>query len=579
MGELGVDGDGKGGADAAAELMAAVAQADLGGAEGGIDFDTFLGFCRKARPLCQYRRQPTGAIAVLAHAWHAAWQQTSYPAIHKSHSHHAASLGNLGLRFCCLQAGLMKALPHVDRETADTLRARQHGQGPAGVAVVASASPDALDSEGADTHDAAASLEYDTSGHEPPQLSSCDELRDDDVSSGGSAGFARAGHVVRLLSVAPFSSASSSSSSSYPSKDDSDNGSRTPQTASETATESREQPEAIELASLRTSMNFDSISMRPTNKANDIQCIQQRGDGATSAQPAALLIGGLPSPDNGFVSATARAISSTAASGEHAASSGSGMQNTDASASATPPSASTGHSLPARRPISLKKADRVPSRQQHQQHRRPGGKQQPSAAPEDDSGGGVSDAHQKRRRARSGGFGGVSQLQQRGPMQSLFWVLKNRNRETARSSDIGSFALVAEAARDGSLPRVCDQQGDGNLAIQSSPQAALHAPCQEHVADEGGRGCCQLAIGLEYACISYKCLETKCTARFMRLFLCCRCDACGPNGPAAEHGPFRHRRCQQLGLRRCRGRGDRLRCGVQASCGQIADETADMSLL
>ena len=50
MGELGVDADGgNGGAEAAAELMAAVSQADLG-ADGGIDFDTFLGFCRKACP-------------------------------------------------------------------------------------------------------------------------------------------------------------------------------------------------------------------------------------------------------------------------------------------------------------------------------------------------------------------------------------------------------------------------------------------------------------------------------------------------------------------------------------------------
>ena len=47
MGELGVEAEGNGGAEAAAELMAAVAQADLGGADGGIDFDTFLGFCRK----------------------------------------------------------------------------------------------------------------------------------------------------------------------------------------------------------------------------------------------------------------------------------------------------------------------------------------------------------------------------------------------------------------------------------------------------------------------------------------------------------------------------------------------------
>ena len=48
MGELGVDG---GGADAAAELMAAVSEADLA-ADGGIDFPAFLSFCRRVRSIC-----------------------------------------------------------------------------------------------------------------------------------------------------------------------------------------------------------------------------------------------------------------------------------------------------------------------------------------------------------------------------------------------------------------------------------------------------------------------------------------------------------------------------------------------
>lgn len=71
MGELGVDADGSGGAEAAAELMAAVAQADLGGADGGIDFDTFLGFCRKACPCTAFPRFRPGDVPDTT-AWHTA---------------------------------------------------------------------------------------------------------------------------------------------------------------------------------------------------------------------------------------------------------------------------------------------------------------------------------------------------------------------------------------------------------------------------------------------------------------------------------------------------------------------------
>ena len=50
MGELGVDAGGVdgGGTGAAAELMAAVSEADLC-ADGGIDFPAFLSFCRRVR--------------------------------------------------------------------------------------------------------------------------------------------------------------------------------------------------------------------------------------------------------------------------------------------------------------------------------------------------------------------------------------------------------------------------------------------------------------------------------------------------------------------------------------------------
>jgi len=79
MGELGVDADdGNGGAEAAAELMAAVAQADLGRADGGIDFVTFLGFCRKAclRPTCPGSK-PGDVPATKA--WHAACRRSIVP--------------------------------------------------------------------------------------------------------------------------------------------------------------------------------------------------------------------------------------------------------------------------------------------------------------------------------------------------------------------------------------------------------------------------------------------------------------------------------------------------------------------
>ena len=47
MGELGVE-EGAG-AQAAEELMAAVVRADSGAGGGGVDFPSFLDFCRKVR--------------------------------------------------------------------------------------------------------------------------------------------------------------------------------------------------------------------------------------------------------------------------------------------------------------------------------------------------------------------------------------------------------------------------------------------------------------------------------------------------------------------------------------------------
>ena len=357
----------------------------------------------------------------------------------------------------------MKALPQVDRETADTLRARQHSQESAGTSFATSATVDVLPSDDAESHDTTANMEVDTASQDSSQYSGDDDVHDEASSSSG-AGFARGGHVIRLLSLAPFSSAYGSSSSSSSSSSDS----QRPPLSEYRPLESGEQQETNALPCIQNSIEGSADGDQPADVRTDID---QRGDGATSAQPAVPSYGGLPSPDSSIGSVATPANSSRPVTVEGPQLPGNGTPggSVDSSRPDGPRGsadlmADADRPPPARRVIRLKD-DRGTARQQHQQ--------QPGRGPPSSAGaaqGGGADAARDGRNARGGSSGRASEVpSRRRPMQSLFWVLKHRSRETAQLRGTGSFALVAEAARDDTVPRVCDLQGDIRLALKLLP--------------------------------------------------------------------------------------------------------------
>jgi len=370
------------------------------------------------------------------------------------------------------QAGLMKALPQVDRETADTLRARQHSQESAGTSLATSATVDVLSSDGAESCDTTAIMEVDVASQDSSQVSRDDDVYSDASSSCSSgAGFVRGGPVIRLLSLAPFSSASGSSSSSSSDR-------QRPPLSEKKEVESGEQQEADALPGIQNSIEGSLDCDQPTNMRTDDDRIAQHGNGATSAQPAAPSYGGLPSPDSSIGSVATPAISSKLliAEGQQLQGNVSSGRSVDRSRPGGPRGADliadADHPPPARRVIRAKE-DWATAGQQHQQRRHQSGRGPPSSAGAVQ--GGSPDASRKGRTARSGAPGRASDVpSRRRPMQSLFWVLKHRSRETAQLRGTGSFALVAEAARDGSVPRVCDLQGDVRLTSACCRPSRLH---------------------------------------------------------------------------------------------------------
>ena len=207
---------------------------------------------------------------------------------------------------------------------------------------------------------------------------------------------------------------------------------------------------------------------QPRDVRTGVDRIDLRGDGVTSAQPAAPPFGGLPSPDSSIGSVATRANSSIVeptgpsvdSSSKPAGPQGGGLM------------ADAGRSPPARRVIRLRD-DQSTARRQHQQQQYQPGRGAPSSAGAVKDG--SPDASWKGRNARSSGPERASQVpSRRRPMQSLFWVLKHRSRETAQLRGTGSFALVAEATRDGSVPRVCDLQGDDRPMAARCQPGSLH---------------------------------------------------------------------------------------------------------
>ena len=430
----------------------------------------------------------------------------------------------------------MKALPQVDRETADTLRARQHSQESAGTSLATSATVDVIASEDAELISTTAMM--DIGSQHSSQVSRDEDVYNDASSSSSSgAGFARGGHAIRLLSLAPFRSASSSGSSSS-------NQQRPPQGDSRQV-ESREQSEADAVAGIQKSMEGSSNGNQPTNVRMDGDNVDQRGNGAASAQPAAPSYGGLPSPDSNigsvatpassskFVTAEGQQLQASDSPGRNVDSSGSGgMRGADLMAHADRPPT-------ARRVIRLK-GDQGTARQPHQQ--------QPGRGPPSSAGGaqdGSPDATRKGRTARSGGSGRASEVpSRRRPMQSLFWVLKHRSRETAQLRGTGSFALVAEAAPDGSVPRVCGLQGDVRLKF------ACCQPSRSHAVSTCTVDGVQATIVMSAHKMAIA--RSRVLAEPQNALRSCRFSARGSSNTAAQHGPLRRWRCQQLGLRRRR---------------------------
>ena len=196
----------------------------------------------------------------------------------------------------------MKALPHVDRETADTLRARQQGQDLAAATV----SVDAVSLDSAEPSDTAASVERDSHDSGPSELSSHGELYNDvacsnSSSSNGGAGFARGRHVVQLLSITLFSASIGSES-----------GSHSRPAIHDTPKESSARVDMKASSSVRESVNGSSRSCQHEQSSSSLS--GTRGSDATLAQPAAPCHGGLPSPDSSSSSPAAPCLTRSSGS-------------------------------------------------------------------------------------------------------------------------------------------------------------------------------------------------------------------------------------------------------------------------
>ena len=467
----------------------------------------------------------------------------------------------------------MKALPHVDRETADSLRARQHSQQPADPSAV---TVDALDAsrsepEDSDQHSIRepykrgllknrdGNLAYPESTE--PVENSCDDVSQKDASSSvssssDSAGFARSRHVIRLLSVAPYHAVSGSRTGSG-----GDSGRRAPAHSYELKSESREQAQEIDLTGARQNSVVRERLCDPSKPGGKVQTNPQQRDDAASAHPAAPHSGGLPGPDSrgasvrssaecgaqvsgatqptelqqrrtdggasvgsrndDGASATSSSGSSALASrrvkvvgynpsGEARGSFASGRTDTD-STSAAAGSAHSGVRAPgdrrtgARRPIRSREAmagepaiwqrEQLPQRQQNtqQQQQQRQQEQQISVKTRQLTAVGAGQPHggdagvAEKQLTVMGGRGGLVRMPpRRGPMHSLFWVLKQRTRDAASSADgVISFALVAEADRDGSMPCVCDPQGtfDGR-DVRPSDGSPAESVCTSSTRDD-----------------------------------------------------------------------------------------------